>query len=167
MKTLIIYYSMSGNTRQTAETIADKLKRKGSEVDLIEIKPQKAYPDKGAQKYIWGGRAAMMGAAPKLESYDFDPEQYDTVLIGSPIWASRVAPPINSFIKENISQIKSKKLGFFVCYSGGGADKALDRVKKQIKEGKPVSELILIDPKDKPDPDNDKLIDGFIESIES
>ena len=50
MKTAIVYYSMSGNTKMVAEIIAKELS-----ADLIEIKPVKDYPDKGARKFIWGG----------------------------------------------------------------------------------------------------------------
>ena len=43
---------MHGNVRYVAEKVA-----KGLGADLIEIKPVKAYPDKGAMQIIWGGSA--------------------------------------------------------------------------------------------------------------
>ena len=45
MKTAIVYYSMHGNVRYVAEKVA-----KGLGADLIELKPVKAYPDKGAMQ---------------------------------------------------------------------------------------------------------------------
>ena len=51
MKTAIVYYSMSGNTKYVADKIAEGIKASG-EVDIIRIKPEKAYPDKGAKKFF-------------------------------------------------------------------------------------------------------------------
>lgn len=42
MKTAIVYYSMSGNTAAAARKVAESIR-----ADLIEIKPEKAFPDKG------------------------------------------------------------------------------------------------------------------------
>ena len=55
MKTVIVYYSMSGNTKYVADKIAEKL-----HADIIRIEPVKAYPNQGAQKFIWGGKSAVM-----------------------------------------------------------------------------------------------------------
>ena len=52
MKTAIVYYSMGGNTAYIAARIAKKL---AANVDVIELTPVKAYPDKGFKKFLWGG----------------------------------------------------------------------------------------------------------------
>lgn len=52
MRTAIVYYSMSGNTKYVADKIADGIKDSG-EADIIKIEPKKAYPDKGAKKFFW------------------------------------------------------------------------------------------------------------------
>ena len=83
MKTAVVYYSMSGNTKLIAEKIAGDLN-----ADLIEIFPENSYPDKGFRKYFWGGKSAIMGAKPALQPYSFNADKYDTVIIGSPVWAS-------------------------------------------------------------------------------
>ena len=105
MKTAVIYYSMSGNTAATARKIAD-----GINADLLEIKPEKAFPDKGFKKFLWGGKSAVMAETPKLLPYTFDPEQYDQIIIGFPVWASNIAPPIRTFVTENKEAIREKKL---------------------------------------------------------
>lgn len=156
MRTAIVYYSMSGNTEYVAEKIADVLKS-SNEVDLIRINPEKAYPDKGAKKFIWGGKSAVMGDVPKLIPYEFAADNYDRIIIGTPVWASTFAPPIKTFIKEN-PEISVKQLAVFTCFSGGGADKAIDKMKKYIGVDKFEAELILIDPKEKiKEEDNTKI----------
>ena len=151
---------MSGNTRMTAEKIADKLS-----ADLIEIQPEKEYPSKGFRKFIWGGKSAVMGDKPMLQPYSFD-GSYDRVIFGSPVWASSFAPPIRSFIEENREALKGKRIGVFFCFSGGGADKAAEKLKKFLDIGSFEAELILIDPKDKPSADNDKKLADFCEKID-
>ena len=61
-KTIIVYYSMSGNVKQTAERLAAE-----TGAELLALHPVKAYPDKGAKKYLWGGKSALMGEKPKEE----------------------------------------------------------------------------------------------------
>lgn len=146
MKTAIVYYSMSGNTEYLAEKIADELKA-SDEVSIIRINPQKAYPDKGARKFIWGGKSAVMGDTPKLIPYEFNSEDYDRIILGTPVWASTFVPPIKTFIKEN-PNISKKPIAIFTSYSGGGADKAIEKMRKQLGIERFIAELILIDPKD-------------------
>ena len=93
MKTAIVYYSMSGNTKYVADKIADGIKNSG-EVDIIRIEPKKAYPDKGAKKFFWGGKSAVMGETPALQPYEFNLEKYDRIIFGTPVWASTFVPPL-------------------------------------------------------------------------
>ena len=81
MKTAIVYYSMSGNTAITAEKLAE-----GTGADLIRIAPEKAYPDRGFRKFLWGGKSAVMAEKPPLRPYDFHAEDFDRVIIGFPVW---------------------------------------------------------------------------------
>ena len=93
MKTAIVYYSMSGNTKYVADKIAEKLG-----ADIIRIEPVKAYPDEGAKKFIWGGKSAVMGEKPVLQPYEFSLEKYDRIILGTPVWASTFTPPVRTFI---------------------------------------------------------------------
>lgn len=164
MKVAIIYYSMSGNTKYAADKIEEQLKA-GAEVDRIEIHPVKAYPDKGAKKFFWGGKSAVMGETPELEPYDFDADNYDMVIIGTPVWASNCAPPIRTFLTEHAGELKGKKLGMYVCYSGGGAEKAIVKMKKCIGTEDGVVELSLIDPQKKPEEENMHAIADFCKAL--
>ena len=59
MKTVVVYYSMSGNVAYAAEKVA-----KETPADVVEIAPVHAYPSTGVKKFLWGGKAVMMGDAP-------------------------------------------------------------------------------------------------------
>ncbi len=159
MNTAIVYYSMSGNTHQTAEKIA---RLTGAE--LIRIEPVKEYPSKGFKKFLWGGKSAVMGETPQLQPYRFEGD-CDRVILGTPVWASNMAPPIRSFIKENRDALKDRSIAAFICFSGGGADKALEKLRKLLGIDGFDAELVLIDPKDKPSPENEEKIRAFCDKL--
>ena len=160
MGTAIVYYSLNGNSEMVAEKLAAKL-----DADVIKLEPDKAYPDKGAKKFLWGGKSAVMGEQPVLKPYEFDADKYDKLILGFPVWASRPAPPICTFLNNNKDKLSGKKISVFACQSGNGAEKAFERVKKMIGIDTFAAELILIDPKTRVNADNDKKIESFCEKI--
>ena len=160
MKTAVVYYSMSGNTQYAAEKIA-----KGLGADLVRIEPKKAYPDQGMKKFFWAGKSAMMGEKPELMPYEFHAEDYDRIIIGSPVWARNFAPPIHTFIAQN-PELRGKKIAAFISFSGGGADKASEKLKVSIGIEQLEAELVLLDPKDKPDAANDEKLEEFCSKLQ-
>lgn len=160
MKTAIVYYSMGGNTAYAAEKIKNGL---GENADIIEISPQKAYPDKGFKKFFWGGKSAVMAETPALVPYSFNADSYDCVIIGFPVWASNIAPPLRTFIKEN--ELSGKKIAAFACQSGSGAEKAFEKLCKCLEIEKLIADMVLIDPKSKPDEGNDRKIQEFCDKL--
>ena len=160
MKIAIVYYSMSGNTELIASMIADELS-----ADMIRLIPEKSYPDKGMKKFLWGGKAAVMGDKPKLSPYAFDADKYDLILFGTPVWASNITPPIRSFIEDNRDSLTGKRFGAFFCYSGGGADKASEKLRKLLNTESFRAELILVDPKERTQSDYEDRVHTFCQSI--
>lgn len=160
MKNLIVYYSMLGNTEYAANMIADN-----TGADVLRIEPEKAYPDKGFKKFLWGGKSAVMGDKPKLLPYEFDAGKYDRIIFGTPVWASTFTPPLRTFIAENGEKLKGKNFALFLCYAGGGADKAAEKLKKELGIEAFNAELVLTDPKDKPKEEDKKSILEFCEKL--
>ena len=159
MKTVIVYYSMEQNTDFVAKKIAEKIG-----ADLVRLFPKKAYPDKGFRKFAWGGTCAVMSLTPELEKYRFNADDYERVVIGFPVWASRPAPPISTFLKEN--DLSSKHISAFACQAGSGAEKAFEKLEKAIGISGLESRMILIDPKAKPSKENEEKINKFCEELE-
>ena len=154
MKTLIVYYTLEGNTHYAAKKIASLL-----DADMLRIKPVKTYPRKGFRKFLWGGKSAVMAETPELEPYTFEASAYDRIVFGFPVWAGNVTPPLRTFIKEN--DLSGKRFAAFACQSGAGAEKAFEKLKTALGIRELDAELVLIDPKTKPDPINEKKISGF------
>ncbi len=162
MKKLIVYYSMLGNTEYAAEKIAE-----ATGADVLRIAPDKAYPDKGAKKFLWGGKSAVFGDKPRLLPYEFKAEEYDLVILGTPVWASNITPPLRTFVCDNKGSLQNKRIAVFTCYSGGGAEKAIEKLRKLLDIQSYEAELILTDPKDKPSEENEKNLIAFCESIKN
>ena len=154
MKTLIVYYTLEGNTHYAAKKIASLL-----DADMLRIKPVKTYPRKGFRKFLWGGKSAVMAETPELEPYTFDASAYDRIVFGFPVWAGNVTPPLRTFIKEN--DLSGKRFAAFACQSRAGAEKAFEKLKTALGIRELDAELVLIDPKARPDPINEKKISGF------
>lgn len=169
MKTAIIYYSMSENTKWIVDRISEELGKNDptESVEIIRIDPVKAYPSTGAKKFIWGGKAATMKNKPKLMPYEFDADKYDRIIIGTPVWAGTFTPPIRSFIEENRDKLEGKKIAAFTSSSGGKdqSDKALLKLKKFLGLESFLAEFGLTDPKDKPEEKNDALVRDFCEAL--
>lgn len=157
MKTMIVYYSLEGNTKYAAEKIAAALG-----CDLLRIEPEKVYPTGKVSKFLWGGKSAVMAETPQLKPYEFDVAQYDRIILGFPIWAGNITPPIRTFIKDN--DLKGKQFAAFACQAGNGAEKAFAKLSQLL--GAPLDErLILIDPKKRPKVENDTKMKDFCEKL--
>ncbi len=158
MKTLIVYYSLEGNTAYAAERIASELG-----ADVLRLEPVKAYPDSGFRKFFWGGKSAVMAETPELLPYDFDADAYDRIIFGFPVWAGNVTPPIRTFLRDDPPA--GKRVAAFACQSGAGAEKAFGKLKAAVGIDALEAELILIDPKAKPSEENERRIKAFCESL--
>ena len=104
MKTLIVYYSKTGNTKKVALEIAKALKADIDEV--IDLKKRS-----GIIGWLIGGRDAMKERQTQITVTN-DPENYDLVIIGTPIWAWNTTPAIRTYITQYKNKIK--KVVFFI-----------------------------------------------------
>ena len=155
MKTAVVYYSLTGNTAWAAERLAERL-----EADRIALRPCKAYPDRGIRKFLRGGRSAVMGEAPPLEPYSFDAAQYDCVVLAGPLWAGRIAPPLRSFLREHGAALAGRQAGAVICCGGGKDDRAFSQL-RELLDRQTLPTLRLVDPKDRPSPENARKMDEF------
>ena len=160
MKTLVVYYSMSGNCEMVAGKIAEL-----TGADVLRVEPEKAFPDSGFRKFFWGGKSAVMGDTPVLKAYEFDASLYDTVVIGFPVWASRMAPPLKTFVADNLEALKGKRVASFACQGGSGAEKAFSQLCGMLGRDSLDATLVLNDPKTRENPENGTKISEFCGQI--
>ncbi len=151
MSTLVVFFSFEGNTKFIAETIA-----KTMNADILELKTSKKYPTEGAGKYFWGGKSVLFGEKPELINDSVDLSRYETVLIGTPIWAGSFAPPVKSFISQY--KIHGKRIALFASHGGGGAQKCFAKLKEALPDNEFMGEIALVDPKKKPQESSNEAI---------
>lgn len=139
MRTLVIFYSLEGNTQFIAEKIAQTVG-----ADCVALRPRKAYPATGIGKFIWGGKAVLFGETPELINEPIDWNSYDTIFIGTPIWAGSYAPPIKTFLRQY--PIQGKKIALFACHGGGGAEKCFQRLRSALSQNTVLGQMAFSQP---------------------
>jgi flavodoxin len=126
MKSLVVYYSLTGKTKLVAQAIAEALN-----ATLVEIKETKLRKP-GPFVYVTGGLAAIMNRGSKINPIDVNVKQYERIFIGSPIWASRPPPAINSFIYQ--TNFEGRSIIPFFTMGGNNAEKALANITAKIEK---------------------------------
>ena len=136
MKILIAFFSLTGNTRFVAEKIAEKLS-----ADLCEIIDKKH--KKGRLIYLTGGYAALREKQTKIE-VSKDVKNYDLIVVGSPIWAGKIAPAIRTFQLKN--DFSNKKRTFFETLAGENPEKSFENMKQTTGFDSMIEELVISKP---------------------
>ena len=113
MKTLVIYYSLDGNTGFIAGKIAE-----ATGADMLELKMKQDIGG-GFMRYLRGGKQVVRKEKPELLPLQVNPGDYDVIFMGSPVWAGSYAPAFNTFF--NTVTLKGKKVALFACYGGQAA----------------------------------------------
>jgi flavodoxin len=126
MKSLVVYYSLTGKTKLVAQAIAEALN--ATLVEIKETKPRKP----GPFVYLTGGAAAFMNRGSKINPLDVDLKQYERIFIGSPNWGSRPAPAINSFIYQ--TNFEGRSVIPFFTMGGNNAKGALANITAKIEK---------------------------------
>lgn len=139
MKTLVVFYSLDGNTEFMAGILAKKL-----QADLVKLQLKKPYAVEGFKKFFLLGMRAVFKSKPKLANETIDISRYDNIVIGTPVWAGSQSTPINSFIKQY--KFSDKKVALFVCSGGPDVEKCFAKMKKALGENDFVGEIDFVEP---------------------
>lgn len=115
-KMLVVYYSMSGNTKAVAEHI-----RKATGAATFEIKTQKAYPEDYRELLAISKKEIENKDYPALQGMPGNLDKYDVIFVGTPNWYSTMAPAVNTFFENG--KIADKIVIPFVTHGGGGMAK--------------------------------------------
>ena len=124
-KRLIVYYSLSGNTKKAAEYLAEK-----TGAELMRLVCVKDVSESSGARFLVGGMKALKNDRPELMSFDKYPGAYDEIIIGTPVWAGVNAPALNTFLSGD--GIKEKITAVFTLSGGGDNDRCVEKLKKLI-----------------------------------
>jgi len=132
-KILVAYYSYSGNTKEVAEAIHEKV---GG--DLFEIKAEGTYPEEYRPMTVQAKKEIADGYRPKLTTSVADMAQYDVVFVGSPNWWGTITPQVSSFLESY--DLSGKTVIPFITHGGGGEQKTVADMTLQCKGCNVVSD---------------------------
>lgn len=141
MKTLVAYFSASGITASVAKEVAS-----AANADLYEIKPAVRYTsadlnwmDKKSRSSVEMSNPA---SRPEIVKDLPDLSQYDTVIIGFPIWWYVAPTIINTFLESG--DFSGKKIALFATSGGSGFGKTVQNLKPSVDASAQfVSEKLL------------------------
>jgi flavodoxin len=141
-KTLVAYFSRSGNTRVVAGQVSRALR-----TDLFEINPATPYPDDYFETVEQAKQESDRGFEPPLKAKATDVASYATVFLGFPIWGMTVPPVIRSFLAMH--NLSGKTVIPFVTHGGYGLGDSLVVVTKHAPQARLVDGFSMQAPQER------------------
>ena len=141
MSILIIYYSLTNNTKLVSETLAYNLN-----ADIVRIQDQK--PRKGFKNRLTTTLDALRENKTEIYPPTLNLRNYDTIYIGTPVWAGKPTPSIVTIIDS--CDLRGKDVILFATMSKNGGKKTVERLEKKVRaRGGRVIETFTIRTKDR------------------
>lgn len=135
MRTLVVYYTRTGNSKLAAEIIAAEL---GADVEeVVDLKKRQ-----GRLAYMWCGRDAMSGKETEIAQTKRDPADYDLIVIAQPVWAWSPTPAIRTYVNKN--DLSGKKVALF--FGGTNLRDAVEKTKALMPNSTFVGDLAVEEP---------------------
>ena len=125
MKSLVVYYSRSGNTRFVAEKISQKI---GGDIEEIIDKKRR----KGPLGFVIGGFDATIGTKTDIAEMKKSPRDYDLIVVGTPMWNKRITPAVRTYLEDN--KFSEKRVALF-CTNNGSQSERVFKTLKEIMNG--------------------------------
>lgn len=138
-KTLVVYYSYTNNVERIISDLKTQI-----ECDIVEIEPAEKGLDYAADNYAVGSaqiaairnNPAEASSYPAIDPVDINLSEYDTIIIGAPLWWSRMAAPLQTFLFHNGAKMAGKNIGLIVSSHSSGISGVVADAKRLIPEGK-------------------------------
>lgn len=120
-KSLIVYYSLSGNTKLVAETLQGLV-----QADVLEIKTVQPYPDDFHAVVEQAREERRSNFLPPIQPLKINLRDYDTIYLGFPIWGSTLPQPMATFLSQN--PLEGKTIIPFCTHDGYGSGRSAQAI---------------------------------------
>lgn len=134
-KTLVAYFSASGTTRKIAEMIAGV-----GDFSLYEITPKELYTSDDLNWMNKKSRSSVEMSnkkiRPEITDTDAHIKEYDTIILGFPIWWYVAPTIVNTFLEKY--DFSGKKIVLFATSGGSGFGNTV----KELKPSAPGAEIV-------------------------
>jgi flavodoxin len=135
MKTLVIYYTRTGNSKFAAETIAAEL---GADIEeVVDLKNRQ-----GRLAYMSCGRDEMSEKETEIAQTKINPADYELIVIAQPVWAWSPTPAIRTYLKKN--DLSGKKVALF--FGGSNLRQVIEKTKALMPNSTFIGELAVEEP---------------------
>ena len=132
-KKLIVYYSYTDNTKKIVNILKDKL-----DVDTIRLETVKPYRGSYDDVVEQGKKETDSGYMPEIKEIGIDLNDYDEILLGSPVWWYTFAPAVRTFLSEY--DLREKIIIPFIT-NGGWIGSTVNDIKNMAKNSEVKNEI--------------------------
>ncbi len=156
MKTLVVYYSKTGNARFIAQTVAAEL---GADLEeVVDLKKRD-----GALSFMSSGKHAMSGKGTDIAETKKKPADYDLVIVGQPVWAGNPTPAIRTYLSKN--DLSGKKVALF--FSDTNLSQAVEKTKALMPRSTFVGSVLAIKASEKSEETKKMKVKDWCETLKS
>ncbi len=129
-KSLVIYYSKTGTTKQVALELSKHLN-----ADTLSIEVKQPYNGTYDETIARCQEEMKGNILPELKDLNIDIAKYDTIFLGYPIWFGTYARPMAALIKK--VDFAGKKIIPFCTFGSGGLAASV----KDLQTAQPKAEI--------------------------
>ncbi len=123
MRTLIVYYSLSGTTAEVAEALAKALDGEAAEILCDRYRS-------GIVSYLRAGYDSLKGRMPQIELPASVDQPSDLMIVAAPLWAGHLATPMRAFLAGNHKL--PNKVGLVLTRGGSSPDTAFTEMEAHL-----------------------------------
>ena len=124
-KTLIVYYSLTGNTKAGCELLQKEL-----QADILEIRD--LVDRTGGWGFARSAFGSLLGLHTEIEPEQPDMSAYQNIIIASPIWTGKLSMAIRTFIDKN--RFDNKKVILYTTTNAEEKEKYKEKNRTLLRE---------------------------------
>jgi hypothetical protein len=155
MRSLVVYYSLTGNTRTVAERAAREF-----DADITEVRAPRY--EHGGFRFLRAAFDSWRGRLPEIEVGGGRPDECDFVLLMSPVWAGHAATPMRAYLAQNHG--KFKRAAFLLTCAGSCPPRAFEEM-TALAGYEPEASFTLLDREIKGSAELPPALSSFLASI--
>ena len=136
-KTLVVYYSYTGNCREIVNTLTSQI-----EADVLEIQPAEKGLKYEANGYALGtellnainDKPDDVDSYPAIDPVDTNLDNYQNIIIVTPLWWSQMAAIMQTFLFQNASKMAGKHVAMIVSSHSSGISGVVRDAKRLLPD---------------------------------
>ncbi len=136
-KTLVVYYSYTGNCRAIVNTLTSQI-----EADVLEIQPAEKGQKYEANNYALGTQLLNaikahpndIGSYPAIDPVTTSLSGYQNIIIVTPLWWSQMAAIMQTYLFQSAYEMAGKHVGMIVSSASSGISGVVADAKRLLPD---------------------------------